>query len=483
MNGACLRFALACILSVVSCAWPKSALAQPRTFSVRVDSRVELLSLVFRLAGAPEYNMCRLKGYETDQDEAFGRYKSHAVVRLARQLRDQHDIGFDAVMSFAVSVTDPPALNERVPFGRNGVALADSRWHGPHASEFLTALRQFSRDARFPQFFARHRSIYAATERRLETLTREHVSLQWYERFFGQPADAEFILVAGMCNGGANFGPKVRPKGGREELYAIVGVTQSDADGIPTFDPTLVPTIVHEFAHSFVNPFVQRHRGEFVAAGERIYPRVAEMMQAQAYSNWETMIIESLVRAVVVRYLRTNGELSRATSQLMEEFGLGFVWIEDLDRLLQGYEQQRSTFARFDDFAPQIARFVGDVSESIQDRLKELDNRRPRIVSVTPRDGETGVDPSTTRIVAVFDRPMGKRYSISYGPGGKTSYPEVTRVGFEPDRITFIMEVRLQPSTQYELLFTGRGFRGDDGIPLGQRLIRFQTGPGSGVSR
>jgi hypothetical protein len=483
MNGGCLRVALACTVALISCAWANSALAQPRTFSVRVDSRVELLSLVFRLAGAAEYNACHLKGYETDEDEAFGRFKSHAAVRLARQLHDEHDIGFDAVMSFAVSVTDPPALSARVPFGRNGAGLEDPRWHGLPASEFLTALRQFSRDAGFPQFVARHRSLYIATERRLETLTREHVALQWYERFFGQPADAEFMLVAGMCNGGANFGPKVRPEGGREELYAIVGVTQSDADGVPTFDPTLVPTIVHEFAHSFVNPFVQRHRGELVTAGERIYPAVAEMMQAQAYGNWETMIIESLVRAVVVRYLRANGDSGRATSQLTEEFGLGFVWIEDLDRLLQQYEQQRSTFVRFDDVEPQIAKFFGDVSESIQDRLKELDNRRPRIVSISPRDGETGVDPSTRRIVVVFDRPMGQRYSINYGPGGKPRYPEVTRVGFEPDHKTFIMDVRLQPSTQYELLFTGRGFRSDDGIPLGQRLIRFQTGPGSSVPR
>jgi hypothetical protein len=83
----------------------------------------------------------------------------------------------------------------------------------------------------------------------------------------------------------------------------------------------------------------------------------------------------------------------------LEEFG--FVWIEDLDRLLQQYEQQRSTFAQFDNFAPLIAKFFGDVGESIQDPVKELDNRRPRIVSVTPRDGETGVDPSTTRIVVV----------------------------------------------------------------------------------
>ena len=104
MNRARLPCALACAVALVSCVWPNGAFAQPGTFSVRVDSRVELLSLVFRLAGAPEYNACRLKGYETDEDEAFGRYKSHAAVRLARQLHDEHGIGFDAVMSFAVSM-------------------------------------------------------------------------------------------------------------------------------------------------------------------------------------------------------------------------------------------------------------------------------------------------------------------------------------------------------------------------------------------
>src|SRR5919198_6021273 len=206
MNRA--AFVLAGILALSPCASSRSAVAQPRTFKVHVDSRVELLSLVFRLAGSREYNQCRLKGYESDVDQAFSPYQDHDVVRLARELRAQHGIGFDAVMSFAVSVTDPPALAERVPFERGGVALADSRWHGPHASEFLKALRRFSRDARFPEFFGRHRSLYAATERRLETFAREHILLQWFERFFGHAADADFMLVPGMCNGGANFGPK-----------------------------------------------------------------------------------------------------------------------------------------------------------------------------------------------------------------------------------------------------------------------------------
>jgi hypothetical protein len=140
-----------------------------------------------------------------------------------------------------------------------------------------------------------------------------------------------------MCNGTANFGPRVRPKAGRAELYAIVGVTDFDTNGIPTFDATLVPTIVHEFAHSFINPFVERHRQQFASAGERLFPHVAGLMEAQAYGNWESVLYESLVRGVVIRYLRANGNQQGASRQLAEEFGLGFVWIQDLDRLLQQY--------------------------------------------------------------------------------------------------------------------------------------------------
>jgi hypothetical protein len=128
MNRAALL--LASMLSLYPCASPTSAIAQPRTFKIHVDSRVELLSLVFRLAGNPEYNQCRLKTYEADINQAFDPYKDHSAVRLARELRAQHGIGFDAVVSFGVSLTDPPGLHERVP-----LIEAASRWRIPAGTD------------------------------------------------------------------------------------------------------------------------------------------------------------------------------------------------------------------------------------------------------------------------------------------------------------------------------------------------------------
>src|SRR5438034_4885230 len=63
--------------------------------SPKVDSRVELLSIVFRLAGNSEYNMSPLKTYTADIDSYFSPYKEHPAVVLARKLASERDVGLD----------------------------------------------------------------------------------------------------------------------------------------------------------------------------------------------------------------------------------------------------------------------------------------------------------------------------------------------------------------------------------------------------
>lgn len=50
----------------------------------RVDERVELLSIVFRLAGNAEYRESLLPVYSGDIDRYFAAYKNHPVVPLCR---------------------------------------------------------------------------------------------------------------------------------------------------------------------------------------------------------------------------------------------------------------------------------------------------------------------------------------------------------------------------------------------------------------
>jgi hypothetical protein len=76
-----------------------------------VDKRIELLSIVFRLAGNWEYSDEQYKSYTADIHKHFDPYKEHELINFAKKLRDKNGVSFDAVMKMAIHLNQPPALN------------------------------------------------------------------------------------------------------------------------------------------------------------------------------------------------------------------------------------------------------------------------------------------------------------------------------------------------------------------------------------
>jgi hypothetical protein len=222
-----MRVLFALLIAVPFCT------ADAQTPTVRVDPRIELTTIVFRLTGAFEYNQCQLPRYAADIDRYFAPFRENAAFESMAQLREAHNIGFDAVPKLAIALTDPPELSERLDVGAGGAGIDDARWAGSHARQFIAALRQFAADTRFGDFFAAHRALYDSTEGRLRTFLGDEVRLPWFTTFFGEPPAARFFAIPGMCNGGANYGPRVQPRSGAEERYAILGMSQSDSGGTP----------------------------------------------------------------------------------------------------------------------------------------------------------------------------------------------------------------------------------------------------------
>jgi hypothetical protein len=96
-----LRFVFA------SCSlWGQASEARPAV-APHVDERVELLSIVFRLAGNPEYNMNTLPKYSQQIDGYFAPYKTHAAVRMAQALRAKRGVSHEFNHSFV-----NPAVHE-----------------------------------------------------------------------------------------------------------------------------------------------------------------------------------------------------------------------------------------------------------------------------------------------------------------------------------------------------------------------------------
>lgn len=441
---------------------------------VGVDQRVELLSLVFRLAGAPEYSEGSIRGYPEAADRHFAAHREHEVVRMARALRADHGVSFDAVMSMAVHLSPFPALGERTPFDSAGSTL-DPRWPPAKARLFAEALRRFARDADVAGFFAAQHVVTDSANARLRRMVAERVDPSWFERFFATPGGERFVLVPGLLNGGGSFGPSVSPREGSTELWAIIGTWNSDSAGLPVFPEALGSTIAHEFAHSFINKVVARHRSAYEGFAPT-YDQVATVMRAQSYGNWKTVVDESLVRATTVAWARANLSDSLATVVMNGERSRGFVWTGELADSLAVWRARRAGRPWLDDGSAEVGAWFGSLTSRVVAMNAAFDALRPRIVSSSIASGATNVDPATTTFTVTFDRPMVVGWNV--GGAGDAKRPQFAQPGFSPDRRTWTVRITLEPATDYGFSLNGPlggGFRTPEGVALARTEVRFRT--------
>jgi hypothetical protein len=443
---------------------------------VRVDPRVELLSIIFRLAGNPEYNQGRVDAYIQDIEKHFGDHRAHPVVELASRLRRTRGVSYDAPMSLAVHVSNATELAEIVPFEPHPLGL-DRRWKLDEVREFLSLAKQFVKDTTFEAFLDSHRSLYQLTEARATELIEREGNLEWSEEFFGARPKATFTVILALVNGGPSYGATLKTDD-REELYSIPGVWATDDEGMPRFDIGMLDTLVHEFCHGYVNPLVYAHTDQLREAGERMYAHVKGQMQKMAYGNWETMVHESGVRAAVVRYLSTTRSRLEASRQIRREIENGFSWMYELVSLFGEYEKQRDKYPTFESFFPRFVEFFDEQSKEFPPAAVPAKPAGPKIVELVPPNGAKDVDPTIKELRVVFDRPMESGFSWCGGGDHFPTVPEGEQARWSDDRKTCTLPVELKPNWEYHLGIncpSYKSFRSAEGVPLEPVGYSFST--------
>ncbi len=443
---------------------------------VQVDPRVELVSLVFRFAGNPEYTQGRVSSYNDDVEKYFSKFRDHGVVKLAQELRSSRGVSYDACMSLAVHLNNVQELSLITPLDPWPEGL-DQRWTAPDLSRFLDATRAFVKDTSFLEFLNQHRSLYETTEERMKALMTQEGHLEWFQEFFGERPQATFTIAPGLLNGGCCYGSRCRKPGGKENLYCILGVWKTDAKGLPMFTSDMLGTIVHEFGHSFANPLIDRHEAELRRAGETLFRPVASKMRSQAYSNGRTLLYESMVRACEVRYaVRYNGE-AEGRRVIEYQKSRGFLWMEELSNQLAEYEAHRDKYPTFESFAPRLVTFFNEYASAFGKKQDAVDEKKPKVVSMVPANGASAVDPSLAEIQVVFDRPM--RDGSWSLVGGGPHCPETTgKPSYDKSCRKWTVPVKLKPDWSYEFRLNSGSydaFRSQDGTPLDSVEVTFKT--------
>jgi hypothetical protein len=429
-----------------------------------VDPRVELMSILFRLGGAAEYNRCRIPQYDQAIERYFAPYRGHQAVRLANSL----GVGLDAPMKLAVNVRDADSLDELIALDGAKVHLYEN-WDAAKARDFLAAARGFSADAHFGDFVKSQQALYDVVNARLGAYL-EKADPAWFGQFFGPPAPARLAVIPGLANGAPSYAARVIDEAGAEEVCAIPGVAKVDAQGLPVFDASWGVTMAHEVAHLYADRAISKNAAQLQKAGAQLYEPVAEAMQQQSYGNWKTMLSESLARAAAIEYVMAHDGQAAGRAVIREDNARSFFWMNGLVNTLETYRSQRQQYPTFDSYMPRVVDYFIGVAPRIP---AIVDRMRPKVVSTSVANGARSVDPSLKSIVVRFSIAMTR-----VGPG-KTSKTAGGR--FDAAGLAVTIPVTLEPDRDYALPLRwagGQAFLSADGVPLPATTLHFHTAAG-----
>ncbi len=479
MTSFALSVVLACTAPVPGTPAPRPA--PTPAIEAAVDRRVELLTLVARLADFEEFNMANASSpYARAADAWFREFRGHAAVQRLRELRRTRGVSYDAIASLAVHVEDSVGLEERVAFDLPPERL-DARWGLEGARALLADLRDFVQVAKSEEFFDSQQERFDAASVRLRAVIEKSQALPWFDRVFGERRGARYCAIPGFLCGGGNYGVGIRfppkkdggPSDEPEEILPVFGCSSFDADGIPVFGAEMGGLVIHELCHSYTNVLVDQIAAQLEKPAGALFATCADAMRRQAYADWKTMSYESLVRACVVRCRTVTESEAAGKKQRDEEVARGFAWVPALADEIGRFEADRKQWPTFADFLPQVVACF----ERAAERAKEADAKAPHLVTMAPANGSRDLAAGDGELVFTFDRAMRTdSYSVMGEPAktpkarGKPTWDASGKV--------FTLPVRFEAGTSYRFRLnseTRQGFQSRDGVALAPVEITLAT--------
>lgn len=350
---------------------------------VRVETleTVEFMSVMSRVAGYYEYCL-ENNSYAKDIDAWFQKYKDHEAIKYHQQLRSQYNIAYDAVASLAIHLE---IENDELSLLPNTELLED-RWKNVNLQETLSLYNKFYKDTDFHNFYLNHKDEFDRMVQDYRDRVMPYFHEEWYTSFYGIESNDNYWIVISFNGGGQNYGPSRQLPDGKRDVFNVCTYYQNN-------DPSSTCGIlIHEFNHSFVNPLLDNNPTNSAMmkdCGEWLYMLSSwAMSRAQAYSNWQTVINESVVRAAVIIYMLDNKYTAeQINAAVLDEVSRGFTWTPELVKCLRYYVENRDTYKTLSDFYPELTKCLNDYVEKERSRLENC----------------TGMPPQETFNVAVDD--------------------------------------------------------------------------------
>lgn len=402
-------------------------------FEVKVDERFELTSIVFALAGVPEYCQNAIPLYDQDVLYLDSLYTYTEPINFIRELNQIHHIGYNAVSSTACLLEIKDGVVQLQPqYNLSDAPKEDPRWTEELFAQYIEELNVFYKMSNFGQFFEDHRELYELAEQR----TEKHIAgiaTEWIESFFGQPFDPNIKIYICLNNGPSNY---AMPEG------VLLGV-MADEEGLPA--PLLgqtLPVLIHEILHHYTNPLILPYRKEMEDAAGVIYPKIKEAMFKIGYSNAGIVMGEWLNDLFVLMYLKDTGDEWFMLNVFLK-MTRGFTWMQRSVDFMDNFYANRDIYPTIEDFMPQLVSFLNFTADNFDFVEREYQNSRPYIVSVYPAPGSDITD--VEDVIITFSEPMLVRHWGFNGMPEGTELLWIDECGWDNE---YQFRIKLRPNAR-----------------------------------
>lgn len=323
---------------------------------------VELIGLVFRLAGAPEYSECAVESVANSADNYFAAFKEHEAVELAKRYR-KTSFGYDAITGYGIQLV----FNEegRLIFDKDYLEGSNSsfdRWSYNQKYKMLAALNDFYVVSNFLEWF---HSLQAEKEMALAAFkANTNLDYEWFDTFYGKKNKLATRIILSFMIGFHNNGVSMKRSDGAHLLSPVIGSFYTYGQGIYFGGNDAL--LVHEFSHPYCNPLIDANWDSMKSKAEAVYSKVADKMTSQAYGRPQTMMYETLVRACTIRYLISHHGLTanQIEAQIHNEEVRGFVMVRTLVKTLEKREEQADKYSTLASFMPEVIKAINNFDAS-----------------------------------------------------------------------------------------------------------------------
>ncbi|KGG81368.1 hypothetical protein Y919_01045 [Caloranaerobacter azorensis H53214] len=319
--------------------------------NVYVDPRIELLSIIQYLADFDGRDIViynKDTTYKTDVDKYFSPYKNHPVISLYEEM---------AKDGFVYHV--PPKLilylndeyeeqdNKAIPYSEIMLGIDVKK----KIKEFISQMVNFKDETRFDKFYESHQEYYHNIIINIQNDLRSNNCLENLIEYYGIKQNSYNIIIVPLYFGG--YGVRIPEKDEKFDIFCIIPPVENLQ--------YLTSFVWHEFSHSYVNPLSEKNSDEINKYKDLFIP-ISNIMEEQAYGDWETCVNEHIVRAVTSRlsYKVFGEKFAKEEIKRDKEEGC-FLYIDKLYEKLIEYENNRDKYITFEEFYPELLKVFGEL--------------------------------------------------------------------------------------------------------------------------